>query len=971
MKTITCFVLSLVMAFSIFPNSITLANATEVPNHLLDQNNLRLEEYTEILTAFGSRYHFTNFMQDHAHLPRPNAEYIINAAEDISLISADVRFYQNFEGMDGISVFTPEEGLIEWEVYVTESGLYNISVQYFNTPGRNSDIQRAVFINGEQPFFEANPIEFRRTWVNQLDHILQDAQGNDMRPTQVEKHVWTEALMRDAMGTYNEPFLFYLQAGRNTIGFVSQREPMIINSLRVFQADTPVAYAQYHVAHNNIPRPSVSQVAPIRIEGQNAVRKSSPMLAPQADTGGPGVYPYSPRYIRINHIGGNSWSEPGSWVEWEFDVPQDGMYKIAMNIRQNFHRGANSFRRITINGEIPFKEMEAVPFGFGNGWRVETLGDNNEPFLFWLPQGTHTIRMETVLGDYALYLRKIQESILNLNELYRQIVMITGLTPDVFRDYRISTRLPHLEAELMAEREKLMYIHNNLTAMAVGRGERDAVVLSVARMLTRMYSDIENIPRRVADFRINIGSLGTWMMMVRGQMLAVDAIYILPHDAPTPTNGHSWWRQIIHEILTLFFSFIIDYNAIGTIAYGEDARQIEVWLGTGRDQANVIKAMIDETFTRDTGIGVTLKLVDINTLLPATVARQGPDVTLMVGNAVPMDFAMRGAVANLADFSDFDTVSRRFHPESLVPYQFENQVFALPETLTFNMLFYRRDILHEIGLTPPDTWDDVRNSIAHLSQFHMEFGIPVASWGMDITDMTFTMFLYQQGGTLYNEDATRSALDTDIALNAFRDFTRFFTDYNLPREYDFINRFRNGEMPLAIADYTHYNVLQVFAPEIRGLWSFMPVPATTHADGTTNRAVPTGGTAVIMMEMADDQYAAWEFMKWWTSTDTQVQFGRQMESLMGSAARHPTANLEAFSRMPWPTQDYQNLRAQMEHIQGIPQVPGGYFTPRQIRNAFYTTVELQNIGAREAMTDFVRLINDEIRTKRREFGLNY
>jgi len=92
---------------------------------------------------------------------------------------------------------------------------------------------------------------------------------------------------------------------------------------------------------------------------------------------------------------------------------------------------------------------------------------------------------------------------------------------------------------------------------------------------------------------------------------------------------------------------------------------------------------------------------------------------------------------------------------------------------------------------------------------------------------------------------------------------------------------------------------------------------------------------------------------------------------MGSAARHPTANMEAFSRMPWPIAHYRNLREQMENIRGIPQVPGGYFTPRQIRNAFFTVVELENIGPREALTDAVRPINDEIRIKRREFGLDY
>jgi ABC-type glycerol-3-phosphate transport system substrate-binding protein len=140
-------------------------------------------------------------------------------------------------------------------------------------------------------------------------------------------------------------------------------------------------------------------------------------------------------------------------------------------------------------------------------------------------------------------------------------------------------------------------------------------------------------------------------------------------------------------------------------------------------------------------------------------------------------------------------------------------------------------------------------------------------------------------------------------------------------------------------------------------------------DGSINRTVPTGGSAVVMMEQVSDPDAAWEFMKWWTSAETQTQFGREMESLMGSAARHPTANLEAFGMMPWPVQDYRMIRAQFDHIRGIPEVPGGYFTPRQVRNAFYSAVEAQDIGPRDALVDSVRLINDELRAKRREFGL--
>jgi len=931
----------------------------------------QFEAYMEKLTAFGSRYHFTNFMADHAHAPRPNAEYIIDATDFILVEGMDIRLYQDFEGVPGTSVWTDEQGLIEWEVYVAEAGLYNISILYYSVEGRSSAIQRAVFINGEQPFFEANPIELRRTWVNRLDYIQRDAHGNDMRPTQVEQHRWHEDILRDALGTYNEPFSFYLQAGRNTIGFISQREPVTIRHLRIHQAPEVRSYAQVSAEMAGLPRPSVSQVEPIRIEGQNAVRKSSPMLSPQADTGGPGVSPYSARYIRINTIGGYTWSEPGSWIEWEVYVPVAGLYSIAMNVRQSFQRGASAVRRVTINGEVPFTEVEAINFPFQGSWRVDRLGGEENPYLFWLEAGYNVIRMEAVLGDYASLVREVQESAQNLNALYRQIRMIIGHAPDRWRDYRIGIRLPHLEAELRYERARLERVFEELTVLAVGRGERDAVIRNMARTLSLLYRDVEDIPHRAGDFRINIAALGTWVMIVREQGLAVESIYILPYDAPTPTNGRAWWRQIWHEIMTLIWSFFIDYNSIGSANEEGVYRHIEVWVGSGRDQANVIKSMIDETFTPYTGIGVTFKLVDMGTLLPSVVARQGPDIALTVGTNIPIDFATRGAIADLSGFPGFEEVTQRFHEAALTPFQFMGQTFALPETLTFPMMFYRRDILHEIGLEVPETWDDVRSAIAHLAPHHMDFGIPIAQGDIYFTEFSYTIFLYQNGGSWYNQDATYSALDEDVAVNAFRDFTRFFTDYQLERDYEFMNRFRAGEMPVAVADYTVYNALQVFAPEIRGLWGFRPIPGTIQPDGSINNTAPTGGAAVVMMEDSEDKYAAWEFMKWWTSADTQTQFGRRMESLMGSAARHPTANLEAFSRMPWPIAHYRSLREQMENIKGIPQVPGGYFTPRQIRNAFYTVVEIGNVGPREALTDAVRSINDEIRIKRREFGLDY
>jgi len=932
-----------------------------------------MERYHEILNSFGTRYHFTHFIYDNITQPRPDAEYIIYATQYALVEGMSIHYLEDWAGVAGTSIWTDESGLIEWDVYVTQGGLYNISVFYYAYEGRSSDIQRAVFINGEQPFLEANHVEFTRTWVNQLPYIRQDSRGNDLRPVQVEYHTWREELVMDAMGTYNEPLLFYLQPGRNTIGFYSLREPMIISYLRVHQAPVIFSYSEVSAGFAGLNRPSIEE---IRIDGQDANRRSSPMLAPQSDNSGPGVTPNSPREIRINHIGGQTWAEPGSWIEWDFEVPESGLYKIAMNVRQHYTRGTSTFRRITINGEVPFSEMEAYSFNFRTGWRVDTLGGEDEPYLFWLEAGTNTIRMQAVLGDYALYYREIQEVIRNLNSLYRQIVMITGLEPDFFRDYRMAERLPNLRYELHAERERLDRIFQELTDMSEGRGERNAIINNMSALLTLIYSDIEAAPRRIHDFRINIGSLGTWLMQVRGQRLAIGEIYILAADAPTPRINNGFFARLWFEIRSLFFSFFIDFNTIGDTLEGDDVGHTTVWLGTGRDQANVIRALMDETFTRENNINVTLKLVDMSTLLPATLSGEGPCVAMMIGADLPMNFGMRGALTDLTVFPDFDEVAARFSEAAMTPLTFDGRAFALPETLTFNMLFYRRDVLYEIGLEPPETWDEVRAAMSVLAQHHMEFGLPLeiglvgTTAATFIIDITFAMFLFQNGGAFYNEDGSLSALDTDISLSAFRDFTRYFTDYRLPLIYDFANRFRAGDMPMAIADYTNYNMLQVFAPEIRGLWGFRPVPGTIQTDGSINRAVAGGGSSVVMMSQVEDPQASWEFMKWWTSAETQVQYGRGMESLMGAAARHPTANIEAFSQMPWPVRDYENLMAQFAYVQGIPQVPGGYYTARQIRNAFYTAAVQRTVGPREALIDAVRFINNELRAKWIEFGLD-
>ena len=98
----------------------------------------------------------------------------------------------------------------------------------------------------------------------------------------------------------------------------------------------------------------------------------------------------------------------------------------------------------------------------------------------------------------------------------------------------------------------------------------------------------------------------------------------------------------------------------------------------------------------------------------------------------------------------------------------------------------------------------------------------------------------------------------------------------------------------------------------------------------------------------------------------------EMEGLMGEAARYPTANIEAFANLPWPTDDYEALEAQFANVKGIRQVPGSYFTWRNVNNAFYTVAvadEDKRMQPREALYEYLEYINAEITSKREEFGM--
>ena len=134
----------------------------------------------------------------------------------------------------------------------------------------------------------------------------------------------------------------------------------------------------------------------------------------------------------------------GHWLEWEFSIPQDGLYNIAVRyypkaIEDPYLAPLFMVRDLAIDGRYPFREMEeirfshiweknkeeeeirrslksqniAVDLGLWSirqkpHWRLEALSDFStsilDPYLFYLRKGRHALRMTSLakpLGQYS------------------------------------------------------------------------------------------------------------------------------------------------------------------------------------------------------------------------------------------------------------------------------------------------------------------------------------------------------------------------------------------------------------------------------------------------------------------------------------------------------------------------------------------------------------------------------------------
>ncbi|MCR5330542.1 MAG: extracellular solute-binding protein [Lachnospiraceae bacterium] len=937
---------------------------------------------------------YRDYLNSHSDAAYPDAEVSVNVADfqgegDVNLLSAgELAGYGKSFGAQS-AVYTGLNSTVSWNVNVPTSGFYNIYVEYVIPESHGVPAERSISINGSLPFEDAQNVSFARIWKDGGQKKI-DNQGNEIRPQQIEQYDWQSCRLSDVRGYENKPYKFFLESGNNVITLSAENEPLIIGAVKLAPVEKEFTYADYK-AQNSGKGNSASAVE-IKLQGEDSSLRSESSLYAKFDRSSPTTEPNSVTYTVLNYIGGEAWKTNGQWIEWNFEVPSDGFYRIMVKGRQNYSRGNVANRKVLIDGKVPFEELSAVIFKYDNDWQNMTLSDaDGNPYDIYLPAGKHTIRLEATLGGLGSILEEMEDSTFRLNQIYRRLLVYTGASPDKYRDYHIESAYPEVIEAMDVESRRLFKIVDDMVDYSGQKAESIATCQTLATQLERFVSKPQKITTEFQTFKDNITAIGTSAITLSESKFDVDYLVISSSDVNVKAQKANIFSKAWHEVKSFVASYFVDYNSVGDVYTDADNSVIKVWVMTGRDQGTILKSMIDDDFTPNSGIPVNVEIVDAGALLNAVMSGNGPNVALTVGADQPVNYALRGASEDLTQFDGWQNVFADYSESSYKQYELDDingvtHIYGIPETQTFNVMFYRKDVLEELELGIPNTWKELIEMLPTIQGNNLSIGIPSAagssSTGVASTavmsntpdlSLYFTL-LFQNGGDMYNEAGTKTTVNDEAGMKAFDDYVRYFNDYGLPTVYDFATRFRSGEMPIGIAPYSTYNTLMVSAPEIRGLWDFTLIPGTEKVDANGETFIDRSdfitGAATMMLRTENQTLKnnAWEFMKWWAKPETQVRFGREIEALLGSSARYNTANRRAFSSLSWSANDIATLEAQWAWTRGIREVPGGYFTGRHISNAIRKVINTR-VDTRESIIDYSILIDEEIIKKRKEFGL--
>lgn len=803
-------------------------------------------------------------------------------------------------------------------------------------------------------------------WKDKTKDYSTDRHGNEIPADQVAVDSPVTDYVQDQSRVSKRPFSFELPSGTSKLILTSDDVDLELYGIQVVQERQQLSYEEYASDIADQPDGQDSLI----IEAEDYRIKSDSYIRAGAERN-PALYPYNYRTKKLNVLDAASYSTAGQKVMYDFEITHAGIYFISFRYSQNYKEDIPVYRNIRIDSRDFCDVLRSVPFSYtGTDYSNTTIRKGGTPAGIYLTAGKHTLIVEADGTPVQTYIDRLYKILKDLSGIGMDVKKVSGTGASEYRTWDVESYLPGVTDKLSGYRDELMEIYTDIGKLQKKNSAAGLNIKMAAENLKKLLKNPDKLPGKLSLLSEGSGSatqfLSNQIDKLTYQNLSVDRIYIHGSQSPLPdadagffTNIIDGCKRLLHSI---FFSNVKDEK-------GDDSQTLKVWVNRPIQYVEIMQSMADTAYTPEKEIKVEISVMSSEQrIILSNSTNSSPDVVMGIGSGMPYDLGIRGAVADLMQFDDFSSyMQKEYNIQSLVPHMLDNKVFGVTETQEFYVLMMRTDIMKQLKLQTPNTWDDVAAMMPALRRNSMNFYLQLSGYTGTKPLYTTVPFILQTGGSLYSDNGLTTAIQSKESLRGFEILANLYSLYSVqPVVSSFYNSFRYGQIPIGIASFTDYVKIKNAAPEITGLWEIALHPGMDNGSGQINRGTTGAASACAIMESSEQKEQGWEFLKWWLSSNVQADFGNSLQMTYGPDYLWNTANREAFKQLSFPEDDKAVILEQWNHMQEISRHPAMYAIERELSTAWMNVV-FNGVSTRIALDNAALNINREFERKLEEF----
>ena len=341
-----------------------------------------------------------------------------------------------------------------------------------------------------------------------------------------------------------------------------------------------------------------------------------------------------------------------------------------------------------------------------------------------------------------------------------------------------------------------------------------------------------------------------------------------------------------------------------------DNEVLNIW-GMGEEVKSLSK-MTDD-FTKETGIKVKIQSIPWSNahdkLLTAIASKKGPDV-LQMGTTWMPEFQKAGALTDMSKYiNKYENLKPdNFFKGSVETTVFDGKSYGIPWTAETRVLFYRTDVLKNVGYDEaPKTWDELEDAATKLSDRGKDkYGINI-----DSKEQTLAFMFARQNGSPLFEDG-KPLFNTPRFVEAVSYLNDFIQKGYSPKEdlgMDVSQTFSGDAMvPMFISGPWMAKAVKDTVPDAKGKWAIATLPKKE------NNLSSMGGSNLTIFKYSKQKDNAAKFIEFMSRPENQMKWLELTDALPTVMKTWENEKLKNYSL-------YKVFYEQLQNSEPMPLIP--------------------------------------------------